>query len=633
MGIILKKLTSTGPGLPDAEIEFDAKRQVIVGPSDTGKSYVRGCLWYLLGGDKPPKPFPLARGYQELRLRFTSGEREFEVRRSLLGGDAAVWARPLDVEDDQVFDAVESDISELLVELSGAAGMQILRNQSERGPVTGDDVRHWALWSQTEIPAEHATSGQGFGITKRVSSFNLFLSGNDDASIQLTKTKSEVERIKGQLTSAEASLERVKAGLPADVTRDEVADGIEKVDTTLAAITNQYEARATKLKELRREIADASDELRTTTNQRNHAQSMVARFELLDLKYANDLSRLGATSEGAAFFEALTAVPCPLCGAPLQSAEPHVHGPTEPKDYRVAIAAETEKIRVLRVGLSAALEREKGRYTNLCAAAEELTGELNALQNREAIIVGGARIEFSADPKTLAVRRTELSAQLAIFDELERLAAEIARLKKLKVRKRVDVSRDGGTDGRAVADHVKELLVAWGFTDIKNISLDAEECDIVINDRPRLSYGAGLRSLYLSALVIALMEHAVGSGYPHLGVTVIDSPLKAYADPEQTALPDLALGTVRERFYGWLSTWVGNGQIVILENEAIPPPLLATLDPIVFSKVPGVGRHGFYPYRDVSAADVESADSSESAGDDEGPWIENDDGTSSRDEE
>lgn len=84
MGILLEKLTSTGPDLPDAEIEFHAKRRAIVGPSDTGKSYVRGCLWYLLGGDKPPKPFPLARGYQELRLRFMSGEHEFEVRRSLL---------------------------------------------------------------------------------------------------------------------------------------------------------------------------------------------------------------------------------------------------------------------------------------------------------------------------------------------------------------------------------------------------------------------------------------------------------------------------------------------------------------------------------------------------------------------
>jgi hypothetical protein len=630
MGINLGKLTSTGPGLPDAEIEFHPKRRVIVGPSDTGKSYVRGCLWYLLGGDKPPKPFPLARGYQELKLRFTSGEREFEVRRSLFGGEAAVWARPLGAEDDQVFEAVETDISELLVELSGAAGRQILRNQSERGPVTGDDVRHWALWSQTEIPAEHATSGLGFGITKRISSFNLFLSGNDDASIQLTKTKSEVERIKGQLTSAEASFERVKAGLPADVTRDEVADAIERVDNSLAAITNQYEARAAKLKELRRQIADASDGLRTATNQRNHAQSMVARFELLDLKYANDLSRLGATSEGTAFFDALPAVPCPLCGAALHAAETHDHRPTEPKDYRAAIVAETEKIRVLRLGLSAALEREKRRYAGLHVAAEELTGTLNALQNREAMVVGGARVEFSADPKTLAVRRSELSAQLAIFDELERLAAEIARLKKLKVRGRVDVNRDGGTDGRAVADHVKELLIAWGFNDIENISLDAEECDIVINDRPRLSYGAGLRSLYLSALVIALMEHAVGRGYPHLGVTVIDSPLKAYADPVQTVSPDLALGTVRERFYSWLSTWAGNGQIVVLENETIPPSLSTSLEPIVFSKVPGVGRHGFYPYRDVPTADVEPADSSENAGDHQ---AKDDNGTSSGDEQ
>lgn len=109
------------------------------------------------------------------------------------------------------------------------------------------------------------------------------------------------------------------------------------------------------------------------------------------------------------------------------------------------------------------------------------------------------------------------------------------------------------------------------------------------------------------------MEHAVSRGYPHLGVTVIDSPLKAYADPVQTASPDLALGTVRERFYSWLATWAGNGQIVVLENETIPPALLESLEPIVFSKVPGVGRHGFYPYRAVPVADGDPAEGSDDA--------------------
>ena len=600
MGIVLLKLSSHGPDKPDVEIDFHPKRRVVVGPSDTGKSYIHGCLWYLLGGDAPDSTFPQAQGYQELRLRFLAGDVEYEVRRGINGGSAAIWSRADGNEESLSFEAVERDLGELIVELSGAAGKQLLRNQSERGPVTGDDIRHWALWSQTEVPANFATSGVGYAMPKRISSFNLFLTGNDDAAIQVTKTKAEVERIKGQLTSAEAALERVKAGLPSDVKREDVVEAIERVDATLSAMTSQYEARASKLKELRREIADTAEEQALAANRRNHAHSMIGRFELLDEKYANDLSRLGASNEGAAFFEALPELDCPLCGTSTADQHGHHdHPQPKPKDYQLAIKAEAEKIQSLRRGLLVALERERGRFSECRAEAERLADHLNALQNREVLIVNGARIEFTGDPKTLALRRSDLAAQLGIFDEVERLEAEVVRLGKSKVRKRVNVTREGGTHGRIVADYAKALLEEWGLTDIKNISLDAGECDLVINDRARLSYGAGLRSLYLAALVIALMEYAIEHDHPHLGVVVLDSPLKPYADPKRTASPDVPLSTVREKFYRWLSDWAGYGQIVVLENEEVPDSLTDELKPIVFTKNPDVGRAGFYPHRDL----------------------------------
>jgi hypothetical protein len=613
MAIILRRLQSTGPDLPDAELAFHAKRFLIRGPSETGKSYIRDCLWYLLGGDKLPKSFPLAEGYQELRLRFTAHENEYEVRRALRGGGAAVYRRPLGADDEQAFEPLDQDVGELLVDLSGARGKQILRSMSERGPVTGDDVRHWSLLSQTAILSEEPTSGTGFGIAKRVASFNLFLSGTDDIAVQLRKSSAEVERIKGQLSSAEDAFQRIQAGLSTDAKRDDVADALERVDEVLSAMTSQYDARATKLRELRREVADKTDKLSVATNERNHSRSMIGRFEMLEQKYSNDLERLGATNEGVAFFQELPKVPCPLCGTPTESqVDPNDLRPDAPNRYRAAIAAEAEKIRSLRHGLLAALDRERRRFSELKQGVEGLSRDLSALQNRESIIVNGARIEFSADPKSLAVRRSELSAQLAIFDEMERLAAEIERLKKSKVRSKVQVSRDGGTSGRAVADLSLSLLQAWGFTDIANIALDAEQCDLLINDRQRLSYGAGRRALYLAALTIALMEHALGQGHPHLGVVVIDSPLKAYADPNSEEPKEVPLTTVTERFYAWLSEWDGLGQVVVLENEKIRSETANILDPVEFTGIVGIGRAGFYPNR---ATQQHSGNNAETGGD------------------
>ena len=214
------------------------------------------------------------------------------------------------------------------------------------------------------------------------------------------------------------------------------------------------------------------------------------------------------------------------------------------------------------------------------------------------MVLQSARIEFTADPKSLALRRSDLSAQLSNFDEMQRLAVEIARLKKAAVRKRITVIREGGTFGRDVANRAKVILHAWGFDAIENIALDDEACDLRIDDRARLSYGAGVRGLYLSSLVIALMEHALERGHPHLGVVVLDSPLKTYADPDSTEDLEVPPETVIDKFYGWLSTWSGRGQVIVLENEPVKPETAALLDPIVFTRTRGKGRYGFYPLRD-----------------------------------
>jgi hypothetical protein len=278
----------------------------------------------------------------------------------------------------------------------------------------------------------------------------------------------------------------------------------------------------------------------------------------------------------------------------------HAHDPKidSPERYRKALAAEAEKIRALSVGLKSALEHERERLQTLKQREKSQASDLAALQNREAKVLNNARVEFAADPKTLALRRSELANHLGNFDEIKYLKSEIERLSKLTVRKRIMVNRESGTFGRKVADAAKVLLEAWGLNDIENISLDDEACDLRINDRTRLSFGAGMRGIYLSALAVSLMENALAENLPHLGVVVLDSPLKAYADPKSAEVKDVPSATVVDSFYKWLSAWNGLGQVIVLENEDVEPATAATLNPTVFTRIRGYGRYGFYPLRD-----------------------------------
>ena len=180
---------------------------------------------------------------------------------------------------------------------------------------------------------------------------------------------------------------------------------------------------------------------------------------------------------------------------------------------------------------------------------------------------------------------------------MERLNAEIHRLKKSKVRPHVRVSRETGTAALAVGKLAKELLAEWGFASVNTVVLDPAACDLVIDGRPRFSYGAGKRAIFLTAMTVAMLHNSLESGYPHLGFVVVDSPLKAYADPTLADSNEVAVSTVTDNFYSWLANWEGPGQIVILENEEVRDKTAKVLKPIEFTGTRGSGRAGFYPER------------------------------------
>jgi hypothetical protein len=428
-----------------------------------------------------------------------------------------------------------------------------------------------------------------------MAAFHLFWTGNDDSAVALAKSQAEKDRLFGQLTSAQDALRRVMTGIDDDVSRVDVEDAMERVDETLSELSRQYDARAAQLRDVRNLIVESTDALSKHATRANHSQAMLDRFQLLDRKYVSDLEQLGALDEGVAHFAALEAVPCPICATPVElHVGPPDLGKRAPVNYRKAVAAESRKIVGLRAGLLHSIETERRRLDEATQNAEVLKTRLRELEKEEARRISGARVEFMADPKELALRRSELAAQLGAFDEKERLEVEIGRLKQLRVSKSAPIAREAGEPATAVAKIVKSLLVEWGFDDVQHVKLDTGECDLIIDNRARLSYGAGKRGIFLTALTIALMKHSLEVGNPHLGVVVIDSPLKAYADPDSTEDRALPTRTLTDRFYAWLSEWSGPGQIIVVENEKINATTASALRPNEFTRRNDSGRAGFY---------------------------------------
>ncbi|MFT9638733.1 hypothetical protein ACMZ49_15555 [Alcaligenes phenolicus] len=603
MAIILKKLSVKGPTVVSAEVSFNSVRTLILGPSDTGKSHIYDCLWFLLGGTTALEQFPESSGYDSLELLFSEGSHEYMARKGMAGGAATVFVRMDELwvgeSDPNPWERIEQDLSSLLVKLSGAEGRLVLHNRSKKGPITGDDLRHWALLSQTSMIAKELASGPKQYAPKRIASFSLFLSGLDDSAIETYLSTSDKDQIAGQLKAAEIDLKRTLACIPADADRVTTIEALARVDEGLDRLSTQHEARSRVLRELRQRISSDADKLSEASTRLASAKSIRERFLLLEQKYSNDIARLGATDEGIAFFEVLPEIPCPLCGTPVNQ---HINpGDLDSKTfnkYRSSISAEANKIRELRVGLLQSVHHEEARIEKAATDVQRLSVSLESLERQEAEVLDAAGHEFDIDPRQLAEQHTHLSSLLGAFDEVVRLTQEIERLTEAKKQKRTPLSRNIGSNGDEVGKCALEMLHAWGFTSIQSVYVNAEDGDLVLDGRRRLSYGAGKRGIFRSALTIALMKHALEMGFPHLGTVVLDSPLKAYAQKESTDTDrDVPLATVNESFYAWLSTWSGPGQIIVFENEPVSPAVAAALRITKFTDDYSEGRQGFYPPR------------------------------------
>src|SRR6266496_3568177 len=116
VAVRLKRLVASGVGKNDAVIVFDEFHCLIRGPSDTGKSHIRECIAYLLGGEKAIKRFPENHGYDTLVLEFLHDADVYSVTKALAGGSARITKLRPEGESE----IIDEDIGEFLVKLSGA---------------------------------------------------------------------------------------------------------------------------------------------------------------------------------------------------------------------------------------------------------------------------------------------------------------------------------------------------------------------------------------------------------------------------------------------------------------------------------------------------------------------------------
>jgi len=601
MTVSLYELLVTGPGKRPATLKLDGQSHLVFGPTDTGKSYIVECFRYCLGGGDKPKDVGYSEGYTRAALQVSlANGQQFTLFRDLTDGAELVYegfhAQP--PQDGAA--PLEEGISDLLPIWCGSSGMKILAKAGQLGNLTAGDLRRVSIFDEIETLDNVAFEGKDTNLkTRNKSALAVILRGADDSEMLLPPSTKELNVAKGHVEAINEQITSLLTDVPKGMTLLDVQEGLAKVTAEIEALNMYMKVHATELAELKQTRLDIDKEYRRLFRQFSAFKEAESRFRLLDKKYVSDQQRLQAMATAASVTSSFKTRPCPLCRTDVQHQERHQQQEEQAPMLRLAAIAEVEKITRLREGLKGALKDVLDDIKEVAESLKKTDGEARENDRKQNELLAPHKLDTQNGLVALSERKTLLALALNSQMKADILKVRLAEMKEKSRRKKQVVDRDMSDSATALCSRVKQLLDDWCVPGVDSVYFDDGVSDIEINQRKRTSYGKGKRGIFLTAYMVALMERALGNAYPHLGVTIIDSPVVTYKDPKHAKNSDkdeLLDESVKDRFYAWLASRKEPGQIIILENEE---PNTETLPKLRFTEFAGAGnttgRPGFFP--------------------------------------
>jgi hypothetical protein len=630
-GLRLRHLFFQGPNRPAAGIEFGAGLNVLYGASEVGKSFTIDAIDFMLGGKPPLRDLPERVGYDRIYLGVeTLAGEQFTLSRSVEGGAFLAYEGLHQSEPPQGTAKVEladqhnerndANLSMYLLKRCALDGKRVRRNKyGETNSLSFRNLARLLVVDETEIIARRSplSDGNPTADTSNFATFKLLLTGVDDSALIVgEKSRGPEEQSRdAQIDLLDQMIDGYRKRLKA-LTKDpsDLSHQLERLDTALSQREEQLALSEATYRDVSKQRATLRKKLEGGTARRIEIDSLVERFTLLDQHYVSDLSRLRGIEEGGSLFQVMGETHCPLCGAEAAHHQKDSDCDGNVNEVVIAARAEIAKIQLLRVELAETVKVLRAEAAGFDRRLPKLEEELRrvALGMEQLVVpkLTQLRTGYAELANKRGAVREALAVQRSISDAEARRTAIEDSIDQVK-----DASVSDGDLSAAVADkfaqEVETVLKAWHFPDADRVHFDAKTRDVIIGGKPRTARGKGLRAITHAAFTIGLLEYCKANDTPHPSVVILDTPLRAYREPEGTE-DDLRGTDLDVKFYDYLAVLANDRQVIIVENT--DPPAHITQLPLVtmFSGNPHSGRFGFFPLiQEPSAVASEESSSSE----------------------
>ncbi|EOA3413332.1 hypothetical protein ACSSI0_000914 [Enterococcus hirae] len=601
-GIILDNIKIFGEKVSPVVIEFDKGLNLVGGASDTGKTYLYQLVDSLLGKQELPKEIDEAKLYDQATIQISRESSVNTIIRDLktsnfyyVEGEVIKRVNVKDLtplsKKHKSDDKKKNGVSNILLDIMGCDYKKIKKNQ--KGTLVSYSYRNFAHLNMIDEDNIY-TSKPYFlaGASKFIEpqekeSFLTSLSGIDDLSLEQFSKFFSSEKISGQLTEIKRQINKNNELIAQNESFHKTSfEEIEEKISKNKSIISNFRSQISSFEEKRSVVHERYIAI---TKDLNYSSEIVNRIKLLQKNYESDLKRIEFIGQADYYFNQLESYPCPICGEKTT----HIS-----EDLDSLIEIENGKLHAKLDGLRNTLEIAEHEILEKKEEQKKVKSEIDEISYQIEKEIQPMLSKTISDMEELILKRSALSGYEYLTQQIKELENRQKSLEEEKNNSKIEKGNTeiklGNISLERLCEIVEELLQEWGLFKKVEVEFDSKSYDLIVNNKPKASYGKGFKSLINSAYVVANFLYAHEKELPYPGFVIIDSPLIVFS-PKYKEKSDLSL-EVTDLFYESIKKRFVDYQIIIFENKLPSEDVVNNIPTFIeFTHTEEFGRYGLFP--------------------------------------
>ena len=576
----ITQIAASGDKVEYSTIPFEDGVNFIVGPSNTGKSYVIGCIDFMFGA----KEVPFSKddtGYDTISMTMKSDDGyTFTATRKIEEGSTGdkgsnVVSVSTDLPDVKgtEFKINTKEYSDLLLRLIGIEERtRIISTQDPKDEdLTMRTLFHFFFINEDNIFAKPTAFDvpKHSKITASLTSLIFLITGDNlkrfmpEVSVdELEKRATQKTGVINYLNQKILDLSKQKEELEESMAADEDVDIEAKIDDYLAEIES-----------VDKEIMDASAESRALLGQiyelnarLQEARFLGNRYKALRTQYMSDIKRLGFVVDGDAKGKAVKHKDsCPFCGHDMEAEE----------EDRTAYV-ESAKSELARIRL---------QLGDLEITESDTKKEIKELESRlKDLNVKNSNITKLLNQR-LKPHASELKAAVAEYRRIQQLRQRLQSISYMSSELGSDVfAKENEEDETAtkfdakkqfdkdiwkkLSDSINAMIKECAYTGRPESYLSIDTADVVVGGRHKKNQGKGYRAFLNTIMLFNLMKYLEENGKYKSHLLILDSPILSLKEKKhKLTAKDITTVGMREALIQYIMDNCGDNQVIIAENE------------------------------------------------------------------